>query len=91
MVKLYFESAAILLTPENRNVQVPQNPAGAIPVVVRELLKGATNPAFACGARWATEPLALPTTEPDALTIWIANENEYVWGLLFVAPPRTES
>jgi spore germination protein GerM len=47
VVKLYFESAAMLLTSEERSVQVPQNPAGAIPVVVRELLKGATNPAFA--------------------------------------------
>jgi spore germination protein GerM len=47
VVKLYFESASMLLAAEQRNVQVPQNPAGAMPVVMRELLKGATNPAFA--------------------------------------------
>ena len=47
VVQLYFESAAMLLAPEHRNVQLPQSAGGAIPVVVRELTKGATNPAFA--------------------------------------------
>jgi|GEM_PF-443614 len=47
VVRLYFESAAMLLVSEQRNVQVPQNSAGALPAVVRELTKGATNPAFA--------------------------------------------
>ena len=47
VVRLYFESAAMLLVPEQRNVQLPQTSAGAMPAVVRELVKGATNPAFA--------------------------------------------
>ena len=47
VVNLYFESAALMLTPEQRSVQLPQNPAGAMPVVMRELVKGATNPAYA--------------------------------------------
>lgn len=47
VVRLYFESASMLLVAEQRNVQLPQNPAGAMPAVVRELTKGATNPAFA--------------------------------------------
>jgi len=47
VVRLYFESPSLLLTAEQRNVQLPQNPAGAMPVVIRELTKGATNPALA--------------------------------------------
>jgi len=47
VVRLYFESAAMLLAPEQRNVQLPQNPAAAMPMIARELTKGATNPAFA--------------------------------------------
>jgi spore germination protein GerM len=46
-VRLYFESASMLLIAEQRNVQLPQSPAGAMPAVMRELMKGATNPAFA--------------------------------------------
>jgi len=46
-VRLYFESPALLLTAEQRSVQLPQNSAGAMPAVVRELTKGATNPALA--------------------------------------------
>ena len=42
-VDLYFESPAMLLVPEHRDVALPENPAGAIPVVVRELLKGSAN------------------------------------------------
>lgn len=46
-VRLYFEGPALLLLPEQRNVQAPQNPAGAMAVIVRELFKGPVNPAFA--------------------------------------------
>lgn len=45
--RLYFEGPALLLLPEQRNVQAPQNPAGAMAVIVRELFKGPVNPAFA--------------------------------------------
>ena len=47
LVKLYFEGPTLLLFAEQRNVQVPQNPAAAMATIVRELFKGATNPAFA--------------------------------------------
>jgi len=47
VVRLYFESAGMLLVAEPRNLQLPQSSAGAMPVVMRELVKGATNPAFA--------------------------------------------
>ncbi|HEX7192110.1 MAG TPA: GerMN domain-containing protein [Thermoanaerobaculia bacterium] len=47
VARLYFEGPALLLMAEQRNVQAPENPAGAMAVVVRELFKGATNPAFA--------------------------------------------
>ena len=47
VVRLYFESASMLLVAEQRSVQLPQKSAGAMPAVVRELTKGATNPAFA--------------------------------------------
>jgi len=47
VVRLYFESAAMLLAAEQRNVQLPQSSAGAMPAVLRELFKGATNPAYA--------------------------------------------
>ncbi|HET7711815.1 MAG TPA: GerMN domain-containing protein [Thermoanaerobaculia bacterium] len=39
-VRLFYESADLLLFPEMRNLQLPENPAGALPIVVRELLKG---------------------------------------------------
>ncbi len=42
-VNLYFESTDMLLVPERRDVALPENPAGAIPMVVRELLKGSAN------------------------------------------------
>lgn len=45
-VQLYFEGPSLLLVPESRNVQAPQNPAGAMAVIVRELFKGPANPAF---------------------------------------------
>lgn len=44
-VSLYFESPDMLLVAEHRNVPLPENPAGAVPMVVRELLKGSANPA----------------------------------------------
>ncbi|MEO8219078.1 MAG: GerMN domain-containing protein, partial [Acidobacteriota bacterium] len=46
VARLYFESPAMLLVAEPRNLQLPQNAAGAIPIVVRELLKGPVNPAL---------------------------------------------
>jgi hypothetical protein len=45
--RLYFEGPSLLLMTEQRNVQAPQNPAGAMAVVVRELFKGPANPGFA--------------------------------------------
>ncbi|HEY2091945.1 MAG TPA: GerMN domain-containing protein [Thermoanaerobaculia bacterium] len=47
VVRLYYEAPSLLLVPEPRNVQAPENPAGAMGVVVRELFKGPANPAFA--------------------------------------------
>ena len=46
-VRLYFEGPSLLLFAEPRNVQAPQNPAGAMAVIVRELFKGPVNPALA--------------------------------------------
>lgn len=47
-VALYYESAAdMLLHAEPRNVALPENPAGAMSAVVRELFKGPTNPTLA--------------------------------------------
>lgn len=51
MVQLYYESPRMLLAPEPRNVSLPENAAAAIPLVVRELVKG---PAV------ATSPRLLP-------------------------------
>lgn len=44
-VRLYYESPDLMLAPETRSVPLPENPAAAIPVVVRELLKGPANAA----------------------------------------------
>ena len=44
-VNLFFESPEMRLVPERRDVALPENPAGAIPVVMRELLKGSANSA----------------------------------------------
>jgi hypothetical protein len=45
-VTLYYESPeTALLAPERREVALPENPAGAMPVVLRELLKGSANAA----------------------------------------------
>jgi spore germination protein GerM len=47
-ISLYYESPQMLLAPELRNVPLPENTAAAIPVAVRELIKG---PAGATSAR----------------------------------------
>lgn len=39
-VRLYYESPRMLLAAEGRNIALPESPAAAIPVVVRELMKG---------------------------------------------------
>lgn len=44
-VRLYYESPQLLLVPEERNLQLPQSPAGAMSLVSRELVKGSANPA----------------------------------------------
>jgi spore germination protein GerM len=43
IVLLYYESPDMLLVPEQRSVELPQNPAGALSYVARELMKGSTN------------------------------------------------
>ena len=42
-VTLFFEGPDMLLVRETRNVALPENPAGALSVVARELLKGSAN------------------------------------------------
>lgn len=42
-IRLFYESPEMLLTSETRNVQLPESPAGALPLVVRELFKGSAN------------------------------------------------
>jgi len=42
-VTLFFEGPEMLLVRETRNVALPENPAGALSVVARELLKGSSN------------------------------------------------
>jgi spore germination protein GerM len=42
-VRLYFESPDLLLAAETRNVELPENPAGALSATVRELFKGSAN------------------------------------------------
>ena len=39
-IRLFYETPQMLLGSEVRNIGVPENPAGAVPVVARELLKG---------------------------------------------------
>ncbi|HYH07598.1 MAG TPA: GerMN domain-containing protein [Thermoanaerobaculia bacterium] len=43
-VNLYYETAQMLLAPEPRNVALPESAAAAIPVVLRELVKGPAAP-----------------------------------------------
>lgn len=45
MIRLYYESGEMLLTAETRNVPLPESAAAAVPMVVRELLKGPVLPA----------------------------------------------
>jgi len=46
MVRLYYESPQMLLVAEPRNIALPESPAAAIPMVIRELMKGpAASPA----------------------------------------------
>lgn len=42
-VTLFFEGPEMLLVREMRNVALPENPAGALSLVARELLKGSAN------------------------------------------------
>jgi spore germination protein GerM len=42
-VTLFFEGPEMLLVRETRNVGLPENPAGALSEVARELLKGSAN------------------------------------------------
>ena len=42
-VQLYYESPSMLLAPEQRSVELPENPAAAVSIVIRELLKGSSN------------------------------------------------
>ncbi len=42
-VRLYYQGPDMLLAAETRNVSLPENPAGALGVVIRELLKGSAN------------------------------------------------
>lgn len=44
-VQLFYESPQMNLVAERRDVALPENPAGAIPVVLRELLKGSVSEA----------------------------------------------
>jgi spore germination protein GerM len=44
-IALFFESPEMLLVPERRDIPLPENPAGAVPAVIRELLKGPVNEA----------------------------------------------
>ncbi len=42
-VSLYYESPALLLAPEQRTLPLPENPAAALDLVMRELVKGSVN------------------------------------------------
>lgn len=44
-VTLFYENADLVLEGEPRSIDLPGNPAAAIPVVLGELLKGSANPA----------------------------------------------
>ena len=44
-VLLYYESPDLLLAPERRNLPLPENPAAAVDLVVRELMKGSASAA----------------------------------------------
>jgi spore germination protein GerM len=42
-VQLFYEGPSMLLAAEQRNIELPENPAAAVSIVIRELLKGSTN------------------------------------------------
>ncbi len=44
-VRLFYESPQLMLASETRNIALAESPAAAIPVVVRELMKGPATPA----------------------------------------------
>ena len=44
-VTLYYESQDLLLAPEKRDLPLPENPAAALDLVMRELVKGSANAA----------------------------------------------
>ncbi len=44
-VRLYYESPETLLRAETRNIALPESDAAAVPIVVRELMKGPSTPA----------------------------------------------
>ena len=46
-VRLYYESPRMLLEAEPRNIPLPESTPAAIPVVVRELMKGPAQPPLA--------------------------------------------
>jgi spore germination protein GerM len=43
-VRLYFEAPNMLLAAEPRTLPLPENPAAAIPLVIREVMKGPATP-----------------------------------------------
>src|SRR5437868_14697951 len=43
IVLLYYEGPEMLLAPERRNVQLPENAGGALSIVTKELMKGSVN------------------------------------------------
>lgn len=43
-VRIYFEAPNMLLSAEPRTLPLPENPAAAIPLVVREMMKGPATP-----------------------------------------------
>jgi spore germination protein GerM len=45
-IVVFYEAPTLLLTGERREVPLPENPAAAISVVARELIKGSTNPSL---------------------------------------------
>jgi hypothetical protein len=45
-IVVFYEAPTLLLTGEKRSVALPENPAGALSVVVRELMKGSANPSL---------------------------------------------
>ncbi|HUP50082.1 MAG TPA: GerMN domain-containing protein [Thermoanaerobaculia bacterium] len=44
-VQLFYEGPEMLLASERREIALPENPAAALPLIIRELLKGSANDA----------------------------------------------